>query len=84
MKRRIFLNKTTHAGFGFCSIMLTSNVCSLASTYTKDKIDPAKLNYCGYQYPDNCPFLKGSIENNVELKKEACNQWKINFYTIKK
>jgi hypothetical protein len=77
MKRRIFLNKTTQAGLGFCSIMLTSNVCSLASTNKKDKIVPAKLNYCGYQCPENCPFLKGSLENDVELKKEAYTQWKI-------
>jgi len=77
MKRRNFLNKTTQVGIGFCSIMLSSNVCSFASRNTNDKIDPAKLNYCGYQCPENCPFLKGSVENNVELKKEAYAQWEI-------
>jgi hypothetical protein len=57
--------------------MLTSNVCTIASTISKDKIDPAKLNYCGYQCPENCPFLKGSLENDIKLKKEAYDQWKI-------
>ena len=77
MKRRSFLNKTTQAGLGFCSLMLTSNVCTLASKNSIDKIDPAKLNYCGYQCPENCPFLIGSLENDVELKKQAFEQWKI-------
>jgi len=77
IKRRKFLNKTTQAGIGFCSIMLSTNVFSLASGNLKDKPDPVKLNYCGYQCPENCPFLKGTLQNNIELKKEAYAQWKI-------
>ena len=41
------------------------------------KPDPGKLNYCGYICPEDCPFLKGTLENNVDLKKQAYEQWKI-------
>lgn len=77
MKRRNFLSKSTHVGIGFCSVMLGSNICSYAISRTNDKPDPAKLNYCGYQCPDDCQFLKGSMENNIALKKEAYELWEI-------
>lgn len=77
MKRRNFLNKSTHVGIGFCSIMLGPNICSYAISRTNDKPDPTKLNYCGYQCPDDCQFLKGSLENNIEVKKEAYKLWEI-------
>jgi hypothetical protein len=42
-----------------------------------EEIDPKKLMYCGYVCPEECTFLKGSVENDVKLKKEAYDQWKI-------
>jgi hypothetical protein len=43
----------------------------------KEVPNPKDLCYCGYKCPPDCKFLKGSIENNVELKKEAYKEWKI-------
>jgi len=60
--------------------MLSSKLSALNSLYklNYDEIpDPKKLSYCGYKCPADCQFLKGSIENNVELKKEAYELWKI-------
>jgi hypothetical protein len=49
------------------------------SLFLKDDepIDPKKLNYCGYKCPADCQFLKGSLENNTDLKKQAYELWKI-------
>jgi hypothetical protein len=43
----------------------------------KELPDPKKLNYCGYQCPADCKLLKATQENNIELKKEAYEIWKI-------
>ena len=40
-------------------------------------IDPKKLNFCGYKCPKDCKFLKGTLDNNVELKQEAWKLWHI-------
>jgi hypothetical protein len=42
-----------------------------------EKIDPAKLNFCGYTCPEDCKFLQGTLNDDVELKKEAWKAWKI-------
>jgi hypothetical protein len=40
-------------------------------------LDPKKLNFCGYSCPEDCDFLQGTLQNNVELKKKAWKAWKI-------
>ena len=42
-----------------------------------ESIDPKKRNFCGYTCPEDCKFLKGTVENNVELKQEAWKLWHI-------
>jgi hypothetical protein len=42
-----------------------------------ENIDPKKLMYCGYKCPEECKFLKASLENDIDMKKEAYEQWKI-------
>jgi hypothetical protein len=42
-----------------------------------DVPDPKKLNYCGYTCPEDCPMKKATLENNVELKKDAYKNWRI-------
>jgi len=80
IKRREFIASGARAGMVCCGILL----CPWKATssfpgggYDDEKPDPAKLNYCGYQCPQDCPFLKGTLENNVELKKQAYEQWQI-------
>ena len=41
------------------------------------KIDPKDRNYCGYKCPKDCAFLEATLENDLEKKKEAWQEWKI-------
>jgi len=42
-----------------------------------EPIDPKKLTFCGYTCPEDCKFLRATLENNLELKKEVWKEWKI-------
>ena len=42
-----------------------------------EKIYPKERCFCGYTCPEDCQFLQGTLNNDVELKKEAWNNWKI-------
>ncbi|MEJ2580308.1 MAG: DUF3795 domain-containing protein [Acidobacteriota bacterium] len=42
-----------------------------------EPIDPKRLNFCGYSCPEDCKFYEGTLDNNVELKREAWELWKI-------
>jgi len=41
------------------------------------KIDLAGRCFCGYKCPEDCTFLRGTLQNDEELKKEAWKEWKI-------
>jgi hypothetical protein len=73
--RRTFLSTGAKAGFTVCGLCVCSNFDSFV--FAGEKIDPEKLNYCGYTCPDDCKFLQGTLNNDVELKKEAWKLWKI-------
>lgn len=74
--RRAFVSATAKAGAGLCGLCMCSPLVSFAGEDGK-KIDLKKLNFCGYTCPDDCAFLRGTLEDNVELKKEAWKAWKI-------
>jgi hypothetical protein len=57
--------------------MAMGNTKALAAFLINTDINPKELNYCGYKCPEDCAFLKGSVENNIELKKQAYKDWKI-------
>ena len=42
-----------------------------------EKIDPKDRNYCGYKCPKDCTFLEATLDNDVEMKKKAWGEWKI-------
>ena len=70
--RRTFIS-TGATMCGFC-------VCAQFPfvAYAGDEpIDPKKRNFCGYICPEDCTFLKGTLENNVALKQEAWKEWHI-------
>jgi hypothetical protein len=81
VNRRDFLKKGALAGMAGCALLITARMNPLfANSLQPDetvKPDPKKLNYCGYQCPSDCKFLKATQENNTELKKEAYEIWKI-------
>jgi len=80
LHRREFLTKCSIAGLTGCGLLMSSKLSAFDhfAEYAKgEKIDPKKLMYCGYTCPEDCQFLKASLENDVEMKKEAYTLWKI-------
>ncbi len=78
INRRVFLSDTAKAGVCFCGLCMCSPMASFAGKDGGEKkINLAKLNFCGYSCPDDCKFLKGTLEDDIELKREAWELWKI-------
>jgi hypothetical protein len=79
LKRRDFIIKGACAGISGCLFLSGVKPFKLygLSMSSEEKPDPKKLNYCGYRCPDNCQFLKATLENNTDLKKEAFKLWEI-------
>jgi len=86
LSRRNFFKKSAQAGMACCALLATSKLEAFGSfshLLGDDKIpDPKLLNYCGYTCPEDCPFRKASIENDVELKKECYENWDIQRHGI--
>lgn len=79
-KRREFIRQVTCAGICCCFLLHRKKVSSMKDIFhikDEEKPDPEKLCYCGYVCPEDCPFLKGTLDNDVELKKEAYTSWQI-------
>lgn len=75
--RRAFLANTARAGVAVCGACICGGLPVYAEGEENQPIDPKKLNYCGYTCPDECKFKKGTLTNDVKLKKEAWRLWKI-------
>lgn len=70
--RRTFISTgATVCGFCVCSQL------PMAAWAGDEPIDPKKLNYCGYTCPEDCTFLRATLEGDLELKKEAWKEWNI-------
>jgi hypothetical protein len=70
--RRAFIcTGATVCGFCMCARF------PFAAEVGDGPIDPKKLTFCGYTCPEDCKFLRATLENNLELKKEAWKEWKI-------
>lgn len=77
LNRRNFLKRSTQAGMACCALMMSPDLLATAVLNEDKKIDPKKLNYCGYTCPKDCTFYVATIENDVEKKKQAYTEWKI-------
>jgi hypothetical protein len=78
--RRNFLKKSSQAGMACCAFMMGSKLFaanSLGNIFGNEKIDPKKLNYCGYTCPADCKFYVATVENSDTKKKEVYELWKI-------
>lgn len=79
--RRDFLTRGAYAGLAVCGACLCARTPLFAGSEEeageKPDLDPKKLNYCGYTCPEDCKFLIGTKNDDVELKKEAWKGWKI-------
>ncbi len=70
--RRTFIS----TGATVCGLCVCSQF-PFAAYAGDEPIDPKKLNYCGYTCPKDCTFLRATLENDLELRKEAWKEWKI-------
>jgi hypothetical protein len=80
LKRREFITKSCKAGVAYCALLYGSKLYGIRNLNTmpgNDKPDPKKLNYCGYTCPDDCQMKKATLENNIDLKKKAYIDWRI-------
>lgn len=79
VNRRNFIKLSAMAGFTGCAFLMAAKINPLNAmdTFSNEKPDPKKLNYCGYQCPADCQFLQATRENNPELKLKAFQNWKI-------
>jgi hypothetical protein len=76
-KRRDFIATCAKAGVTCCAFSYGTILTGQAPATKQDvKPDPKSLEYCGYKCPADCPLKKGTLENNVELKKKAYADFK--------
>jgi hypothetical protein len=78
--RRNFLSTGARTGVALCGLCACGGVPGFlwAGEGTEgEKIDPKVRNFCGYICPEDCKFLNGTLNDDVELKKQAWKVWKI-------
>jgi hypothetical protein len=77
LKRRDFVTTCFKAGIACCALSYGNSLTGQDPLQDqKVKPDPKKLEYCGYKCPADCPLKKGTLENNLELKKKAYEAFK--------
>jgi hypothetical protein len=80
LDRRAFLAMGAKVGVTACGLCMCSRIpATIASqNVTGGSVpDPEKLTYCGYTCPSDCKFLRGTLEDDFELKRQAWELWKI-------
>ena len=77
IQRREFLTKSTKAGIACGALMFCPKFLSLSQTGDEELPDLKELCYCSYSCPPDCKMLKGTVENDTALKKEAYEEFKI-------
>lgn len=79
LKRREFILKSVMAGLSGCALLAGARLYGAENlkALADDKPDPKKLNYCGYTCAPDCKMKKATLENNIELKKEAYADWRV-------
>jgi hypothetical protein len=77
LKRRDFISTCFKAGVTCCALSYGTKLAGMNTSINQDvKPDPKNLEYCGYKCPPDCPLKKGTLENNIELKKQAYSDFK--------
>ena len=69
------------AGVAMCGACLCSRFPAFAteeaSSTEQEAINPKERCFCGYKCPSDCKFRQATLEDDVELKREAWKEWKI-------
>jgi len=76
-QRRGFISTCLKAGVTCCALSYSAALAAQGFVRNGDeKPDPDDLEYCGYKCPADCTLKKGTLENNIELKKKAYADFK--------
>jgi hypothetical protein len=76
-RRRDFIATCFKAGAIGCAMSFCPALAAQDLLKNQDgKPDPKKLEFCGYKCPADCTLKKGTLENNIELKKKAYAEFK--------
>ena len=77
LDRRVFLSTTAKTGLSLCGLCLCSPIAAWAGEAEDDEIELEGRCFCGYRCPDDCTFKRATLTGDVELKKQAWKEWKI-------
>jgi hypothetical protein len=76
-KRRDFITTCFKAGVTCCALQCGVVLTGQDPAKEQDlKPDPKNLEYCGYKCPPDCTLKKGTLENNIDMKKKAYTEFK--------
>lgn len=76
-KRRDFISCCFKAGVTCYALSYGTALTAQDPVNKQDtKPNPKDLEYCGYKCPPECPLKKGTLENDLELKKKAYEDFK--------
>jgi hypothetical protein len=76
LKRRDFVTKCFKAGVTGCAFFYSNSLWAKDQVTQLHKADLKSLTYCGFKCTVQCTLYKATIENNVELKKKAYEEFK--------
>jgi hypothetical protein len=74
LTRRGFLVRGSQAGISGCLLLCGGKLLAMHAS-GKDLPDLKALTYCGYQCGLECILLKGTQNNDPDLKKQAYKEW---------
>ena len=77
LKRRDFVTRCFKAGVAGCALVYGNSL--LAQDPVKQqlkKADLKSLTYCGFKCTNQCTIYRATIENSLELKKKAYEEFK--------
>lgn len=75
--RRQFISKTSKLAISGCAFAACPKFLNGSWLLDEEIPDPIKLNYCGYVCPGDCKMLKGTLDNDNNLKEEAFKEWRL-------
>jgi hypothetical protein len=77
LERREFIGTTSRGCIACIALLSGRGVFARPIRDDDDLIELSERCYCGYICPDDCKLLRGTLENNEELLKEAYKEWEM-------
>jgi len=76
LKRRDFVAKCLKAGAAGCALFYGNSIFAQETGKKIKKQDLKNLTYCGFTCTSECTLYKATIENSLELRKKAYEEFK--------